>query len=160
MAPHVNLEFSLFFLRRMKWLHYRLLCRCHSSSTEASPSSVHCLCFVMPEDAKMVLTSFFCSCVNIFRKTAAFLELWKQHPPQPSPSSSLPNVFLRLHRQMKPNEACCVLGAKSISTVDGAHGGIMSWLPETTGNADWSGAALNIIIITLKDLHRQRDGSQ
>lgn len=45
------------------------------------------------------------------------------------------------------------------------HSGIMSWLPKQSnpgrrGSGNWSGAALSIIIITLKDLHWWREGSQ
>lgn len=77
--------------------------------------------------------------------------------------SSFPNIFLHLQRQMKPTRICRVLSANFICHVDGAHSGIMSWLAKTIKPrpAVWSAAALcTIIIITLKDLHGQKEGSQ
>lgn len=64
---------------------------------------------------------------------------------------------------MKPTRICRVLNANLICHVDGAHSGIMSWLAKTIKPrpAVWSAAALcTIIIITLKDLHGQKEGSQ
>lgn len=55
---------------------------------ERSPSS---LCFVMPEDGKIILTSFFRSYVNTFRMTAVLWHCVKTpllpppHPPHPFP---------------------------------------------------------------------------
>lgn len=133
----INLEFSLFFSERM-WLHYSLLCRCHSFSVVASPSLVSILktasalscqktakLYWRLSSALMLIYSESLRCYGI---------VWKHHSSPPHPlcfSSSLPNIFLHLQRQMKPNAVCCVLGAKFISNVDGAHSGIMSWLPKT-----------------------------
>lgn len=86
--------------------------------------SPHSLCFVMPEDGQIILTSLFCSYVNIFRMTGALWNCKNCTPPLtilcvfPQP---IPNIFLHLQRQMKPNEVCSVLGAKLISNVDGTH---------------------------------------
>lgn len=96
--------------------------------------SLSSLCFVMPEDDKIILTSFFCSCVNTFDEWMTVVSLWKQHSSSPHPlcfSSLLSNIFLHLQRRVKPNRVCCVLGAKFISNVDETHSGIMSWSPKT-----------------------------
>lgn len=68
---------------------------------------------------------------------------------------------------MKPNEVCSVLGAKLISNVDGTHTDHVNHdCPKQSNhgrrNSDWSDAVLKIfiIIITLKDLHWQREDSQ
>lgn len=94
-------------------------------------------CFVMPEDGKIILTSFFCSYINLFRMTAVLWDCVKT-PLLLSPSSSLlPDTFIHLQRQMKPKEVWCVLGAKFISNVDEARWGIMSWLPKTIKPRPW-----------------------
>jgi len=96
--------------------------------------------------ASIILTAPALSCQKIhWRLSSAFLLMhsegmwcyvivWKHlsSPPHPlSCSSSLPNIFLHLQRQTKPSRICCVLVAKFISTVDGAHSGITPWLPKT-----------------------------
>lgn len=172
MAPHINLEFSLFFSERMKWLHYSLLCRCHSSSMVASPSLVSILQTASALSCQRTAKLYWCLSSALMLIYSEWLRcygiVWKHHSFPPHPlcfSSWLPNIFLHLQKQMKPNVVCRVLGAKFISNVDGAHSGIMSWLPKQSnpgrrGSGNWSGAALSIIIITLKDLHWWREGSQ
>lgn len=63
---------------------------------EHSPNS---LCFVMPEDGKIILVSFFCSNVNIFRMTAV---LWYcvKTPLLPSPS---PVLLLMASQYISPS---------------------------------------------------------
>lgn len=93
MAPRINLEFSLFFfLWRMKWLHYRLLCHCHSSSTVASPSSVHILhtasALACQRTAKL---HWRLSSALLLIYSERLLGFWncENSTPRPSPSSSL-----------------------------------------------------------------------
>lgn len=93
MAPHINLEFSLFFSEG--WSDY-ITGFCVAVILPAWWRLPHwytfctlpLLCHARGRQ-KIVLTSFFWSCVNIFRMTAVFLELWKTAPPHPSPSSAL-----------------------------------------------------------------------
>lgn len=136
-------------------LHYSLLCRCLSFSSVASPSLVSIVHTASALSCQKTAKLYWrLSCVNTFRTTAAFLVLCKQRCSPPHVlrfSSTLSNVFFSKQGLLR---FWC-----QIAWVDGTQSGIMSWLPETIGNADWSGAALNIIIITLKDLHWQRGDS-
>lgn len=143
----------LCFLRRMKWLHYSLLCRCHSPSVLASPSLVSVLhtatALSSPEDVKFTVTSLFCSqwipnCSCVIGgeavKSSAF--------PSPRPhqlclSSSLPQYESPSARTNESKRGPAVFsGAKFISSEDRAQAGIMSRLPGTIGNADRSGATV------------------
>lgn len=133
MAPLINLELSLFFSQKDEVITLQPFVSLsffqHGGVSLVGKHSPVCLCFVMPEDGEIIKMSFFCSHVNVFRMTAVFFGrggggLRKQRCSPPHPlysSSSLPNIFLHLHSEMKPNEACCEFGAKFISTVDGAH---------------------------------------
>lgn len=155
----------------MKWLHYSLLCGCHSSSVVASPSLVSILraasalsCQKMaklywhPSSTLMLIYSEWLWCYGI---------VWKHHhlPSPPRPPHRLPIYFSICKGKWNQSRSGVFLGAKFISNVDGAKVGLCHDCPKQSnpdrGAADWSGAALSIIItITLKDLHWQREESQ
>lgn len=106
----------LCFLRRMKWLHYSLLCRCHSPSVLASPSLVSVLhtaaALSSPEDVKFTVTSLFCSqwipnCCRVIGGEAVKSSTLSSPPLVPIIFASpprCPSMNLHLHGQMKANE--------------------------------------------------------
>lgn len=168
----INLEFSLFFSERM-WLHYSLLCCCHSSSVVASPLLVSILktasALSCQKTTKIILTSFLCSYVNIFRITAV---LWYcvKTPLLPSPSSVLlPIASQYISPSAKANETkrglLCAWCQIHFQCGWGSQWDYVMIAQKQSkpghGTAHWSGAAPSIIIIiTLKDLHWQREESQ
>lgn len=115
----------------------------------------------MPEDSKIMLTLFFSTLMLMYSACYAIGIVWKHHSLLPI-LAAFPHRF-PVNLQMKPSNVCCVLGAKLISNVDGVYSGIMSWLTKTIKPRPWDYRVKwcrIIIIITLKDLHWQKEGSQ
>lgn len=159
----INLEFSLFFSERM-WLHYSLLCCCHSSSVVASPLLVSTLktasALSCQKTAKLFLTSFLCYYVNIFRITAVMVLCENTTPPLPILCASphrFPIYFSICKGKWNQTRSAVFLVPNSFPMWMGLTVGLCHDYPKQSnpgrGTADWSGAAPSIIIITLKDLH-------
>lgn len=156
----------------MKWLHYSLLCRCHSSSAVASPphweafSKQPLLCHARRWQNQIdIFILLFCSCIQNDCGVTVFTPLLLV--PMCS-SSSLPNIFLHLQRQMKPKRGLlCSRCQIHFQTWTGLTVELCHDCPKQSNRGrgerrlKW-GWTLNIIsiIITLKDLHWQRDESQ
>lgn len=73
----------------------------HAGVSLIGKHSPNSLCFVMPEDSKIMLTLFFCSYVNIFRVLCYWFCVKTPLPP-PRPfcfSSSTPNVLANETKQ-------------------------------------------------------------
>lgn len=165
MAPHINLEFSLFFFLRKDEVitlqPFMLLSLFQRGGVSLigkhSPSS---LCFVMPENSEIILTSLFCSYVNIFRMTGVLWYCVKTRL-LPSPSSLLlliASQYISPSAKANENKSAVFLVPNSFLMWTGLTVGLCHGCPKQT--QAWDCRLRLNIIITLKDLHWQREKSQ